>query len=239
MATILPIELPDQYLSFEWVPPNNYLNEEHQKIALQAGRESIVLLKNEKKILPLSKDLKSIAVIGPNIDNPESLYYFHYYPGTYDIITPLKGIKSKVSSKTKVYYAKGCNITNYSQNQLNQAIDNASRAELVILVLGITGRVEGEEGYVIGPERGDRVNLNLPDAQEDLLRRIKETDKPIILILTSGSALSINYAKENIPAILQAWYAGEKGGNAIADILFGDYNPAGRLPITFYQSVDQ
>jgi beta-glucosidase len=107
------------------------------------------------------------------------------------------------------------------------------------MVLGITGRLEGEEGYVIGPERGDRTDINLPAVQEELLKRINELDRKIVLVLTSGSALSVNYAKENILAIIEAWYGGEKAGLAIADVLFGDYNPAGRLPITFYKSLDQ
>ena len=230
---------PPEEVPYSKIPYNIVNCKQHQALSLKAARESIVLLKNDNNLLPLSKDIKSIAVIGPNANNPEACYYFHYYPGNYNITTPLKGIKTKVSPKTKVYYAKGCELTEYSDLELNEAIEIANKVEVIIMVLGITGRIEGEEGYVLGPERGDRTDINLPLAQVDLLKSINELGKPIVIILTSGSALSVNYAKENVPAIIEAWYGGEKAGLAIADIIFGDYNPSGRLPITFYKSLDQ
>ena len=230
---------PPEEVPYSKIPYNIVNCKQHQALSLKAARESIVLLKNDNNLLPLSKDIKSIAVIGPNANNSEACYYFHYYPGNYNITTPLKGIKTKVSPKTKVYYAKGCELTEYSDLELNEAIEIANKVEIIIMVLGITGRIEGEEGYVLGPERGDRTDINLPLAQVDLLKSINELGKPIVIILTSGSALSVNYAKENVPAIIEAWYGGEKAGLAIADIIFGDYNPSGRLPITFYKSLDQ
>jgi beta-glucosidase len=230
---------PPEHVPHTKIPYNIVNCKAHQDLALKTARESIILLQNKGNILPLKKDISSIAIIGPNANNSEAFYYFHYYPGKYNIITPLMGIKNKVSSNTKIFYSKGSDLTEGNNSDLNQAIELANKAEIVILVLGITGRIEGEEGYVIGKERGDRVTLNLPTSQEILIKRINETGKPIILILTSGSALSVNYAKENVPVILQACYAGERGGDAIADVLFGDYNPAGRLPVTFYKSVDQ
>ena len=230
---------PPEEVPYSKIPYNIVNCKQHQALSLKAARESIVLLKNDNNLLPLSKDIKSIAVIGPNANNPEACYYFHYYPGNYNITTPLKGIKTKVSPKTKVYYAKGCELTEYSDLELNEAIEIANKVEVIIMVLGITGRIEGEEGYVLGPERGDRTDINLPLAQVDLLKSINELGKPIVIILTSGSALSVNYAKENVPAIIEAWYGGEKAGLAIADIIFGDYIPSGRLPITFYKSLDQ
>jgi len=231
---------PPEQVPYTKIPYSVVNCEKHQELALKTARESIVLLKNDNNLLPLSKNLESIAVIGPNADNTKSLYYHHYYPDPQsNFITTLQGIKSKVSSKTKVYYAKGCDLIESSQEDLDQAIEVAKKAEIIIMVLGITGDIEGEEGYVIGPNKGDREDLNLPNVQEEFLKKIKELNKPIALILTSGSALSINYAKRNIPAIIESWYAGEQGGNAIADILFGDYNPAGRLPITFYKSIEQ
>ncbi len=230
---------PPDKVPYTKIPYNIVNCKEHQELSLKTARESIVLLKNENSLLPLSKTLKSIAVIGPNANNPEASYYIHYYPGKYNIITPLEGIKNKISSKIEVYYAKGCELTESYEFDLTHAIEMANKAEVIIMVLGITGRLEGEEGYVIGPERGDRIELNLPSAQDDLLKKINELGKPIVLVLTSGSALSINYAKENIPAIIEAWYGGEKSGHAIADVILGEYNPAGRLPITFYKSLDQ
>ena len=231
---------PPELVPYTNIPYSVVNCEKHQDLALIAARESTVLLKNENNLLPLSNNLESIAVIGPNANNPKSLYYHHYYPNPESsFITPLQGIKKKVSSKTTVYYAQGCDLMEATSADFAQAIEVAKKADIVVMVLGITGDIEGEEGYVIGPNRGDREDLNLPHVQEVLMEKIINLNKPIVLILTSGSALSVNFAKDNIPAIIQAWYAGEKGGQALADILFGDYNPAGRLPITFYKYIEQ
>jgi beta-glucosidase len=121
---------------------------------------------------------------------------------------------------------------------MKRAIDKVSKADVIVMVGGISSALEGEENgvHIKGFEGGDRTSINLPDIQEELMKRLKATGKPVILVLMSGSALAVNYAAANIPAIVQAWYPGEEGGNAIADVLFGDYNPAGRLPVTFYKS---
>ncbi|MFX0023940.1 MAG: glycoside hydrolase family 3 C-terminal domain-containing protein [Candidatus Hermodarchaeota archaeon] len=230
---------PPDKVPYTKIPYNVVNCEKHQHLALTTAQEAIVLLKNEDKILPLDKNLKSIAVIGPNADNPKALYYFHYYPGEYQIITPLEGIKQKVSSNSKVYYSKGCDLFDPSEGNFQEAIDIANKSEVIIMVLGITSDMEGEEGYVLNSERGDRTNLRLPMIQQNLLKTIMDINKNIVLVLTSGSCLSINYANENIPAILETWYSGEKGGLAIANVIFGDNNPAGRLPITFYKSIHQ
>ncbi|MFW9819267.1 MAG: glycoside hydrolase family 3 C-terminal domain-containing protein [Candidatus Thorarchaeota archaeon] len=230
---------PPEIVPYTKIPYSVVNCEKHQNIALTTAQESMVLLKNENKILPLDKNIESIAVIGPNADNPKAQYYFHYYPGIYRIITPLEGIKRKISLNSKLYYSKGCDLIDVSEDYFQEAIEIAEKSEVIIMVLGITSNLEGEEGYVLNSERGDRINLRLPIIQQKLLKTIKEINKNIILILTSGSCLSIEYAKENIPAILEAWYSGEKGGIAIADIIFGDINPAGRLPITFYKSIYQ
>jgi len=213
--------------------------EEHRQLALKTSNESIVLLKNEENILPLKKDLKSIAVIGPNADTLSVLI------GNYASIpsrwtTFLNGIKNKVSSETKIFYDIGCHRVDKSEKDFTKAIEIAEKSDVVIMVLGISPRYEGEEGNATQSEaNGDRPHINLPGFQEDLLKAIHETGKPIVLVLTSGSALGVNYAKEHIPAIHQAWYPGEEGGTSVADIIFGDYNPAGKLPITFYKSLDQ
>jgi len=357
----------------------------HRALALQAARESIVLLKNEGNLLPLPKNLASIAVIGPNADSLSVL--LGNYNGTPShAVTPLEGIRRKLSPTTKLYYARGCPIAagvptlevipssalrppqadagqtglvgryypqarlegapaltrvdplvdfawkgcsplsgkwadpfavcwegflvppvsgtyrlgakglsdyrlyldgellvtyegihhpialtkeirleagrfyalrlEYIQRGLDPqvqllwappdadeealALEAARKAEVVVMVLGLSPELEGEEMpvQVEGFAGGDRTDLKLPRPQEELLRRIHALGKPVVLVLLNGSALAVNWAKEHIPAIVEAWYGGEEGGNALADVLFGDYNPTGRLPVTFYKSVE-
>jgi len=348
---------------------------EHRKLALEAARKSIVLLKNDGNFLPLKKNIRTIAVIGPNADDVNVLLgNYNGWPSR--AVTPLEGIRNKVSKNTKVLYVRGCGIsspadfapipsqylsppnarkgqhgmkgeyfnnmnlegkpalaridetvdfnwgegspdpkiqkdhfsarwtgtlippksgkykigtttddgsrlffdkqriiddwsdhaakTNFKEleliagracdirleyyenvyqasaklvwippdvNPLKQAKDTANKADLVIAVMGISQETEGET-Y-------DKKDLNLPAIQEQLLKMLHKTGKPVILVLLNGSPLSVNWADENIPAIIEAWYPGEEGGTAIADVLFGDYNPAGRLPVTFYKSLAQ
>jgi beta-glucosidase len=374
-----PEQVPYANISFKVVNST-----EHQELALQTARETMVLLKNDN-LLPLSKNLKSIAVIGPNADDLAPLV--GNYNGTpAKAITPLEGIRQKVSAETIVYYARGCPIAdgvpamsvipqshlrsehadaakngltgayydnldfsrepvftrtdsvvdffwknssplsgewgehfsvrwsghlippvsgiyalgingfNNCQLYLNdelvleyenihhpalrtklvdleagrlyrirldlvshgldpqiklmwaipetndevQALEAAQKADAVVMVLGLSPRVEGEEMpiKVDGFVGGDRTNIALPRGQQDLLQKVHALGKPVVLVLMNGSAVAICWAAENVPAILQAWYPGEAGGIAIADVLFGDYNPGGRLPVTFYKSVE-
>ena len=230
---------PSELVKFQHIPFEKNDCAEHRELALKTAKESIVLLKNEGNLLPLKKDLKSIAVIGPNADTLSVLV------GNYSSLpsrwtTFLNGIKNKVSSETKVTYTIGCPRVEKSKEGFNKAIEIAEKSDIVIMVLGISKRYEGEEGSATQTEAGgDRPHIYLPGLQEDLLKTIHKTGKPIVLILTSGSALTVKYAEEHIPAIIQAWYPGEEGGNAVADVIFGDYNPAGKLPITIYKSLDQ
>jgi beta-glucosidase len=207
----------------------------------------MVLLKNQGGALPLRKDLRTIAVIGPNADDAEVL--LGNYNGTpADPVTPLRGIREAVSPRTRVLYARGTNIADGVMGKDSTASDVleaqaeqvARRADAVVLVLGLTNHLEGEEMrvQVDGFHGGDRTALGLPASQERLLERIVATGKPVTLVLINGSALAINWAQEHVPAIVEAWYPGQAGGSALADVLFGDYNPAGRLPVTFYRSVD-
>ena len=373
----------------EMVPFSNYNmdlvnSSKNQELALESARKSIVLLKNEKNLLPLSKDIKSIAVIGPNADDEEVL--LGNYNGTpQNPITPLKGIIQKAGKDSKIIFESGCDIaenmpyfdiipseylfttpdkkqnglkaeyfnnvewqgepakkivdkevnlkwlnnnsnknftgnisirwsgylippksgqyqlggygfngfnfymddsllvkykdpnhprkfyktvnliagraykikieffayTSYAQMQLiwsmpdsrkeERAIEAAKKCDVVIMCMGLSPRLEGEEMKVPvkGFSGGDKLTLDLPDVQENLIKQINSLGKPVVLVLLNGSALSINWENENIPAILETWYGGEAAGKAIADVLFGDYNPAGRLPITFYKSVNQ
>ncbi len=349
----------------------------HRRLALEAARESIVLLKNADKTLPFSKAAKTIAVIGPNADAPGVLLG-NYNGQPSESTTPLQGIRDKVSPATRVVYALGSTLTgeevapvpadgfrgeyfnnkelkgepvltraeeriNYDWDRgrvapelpddnfsarwtgkfvpkesgtfrlgataddgvrlyldgellvdawtnsapysppktvlkevrleagraydvrleyydntgpavaklvwsfprlreklIEEAVAAARQSDAVVLVLGIAPSLEGEEMKVEvkGFRGGDRTDLSLPEAQEDLLKAVAATGKPVALVLMSGSALAVNWANENVPAIVQAWYPGEEGGAAIADVLFGDYNPAGRLPVTFYKSAN-
>ena len=231
---------PPEMVKYAQIPFEKNDCEEHRALALRAARESIVLLKNENNVLPLDKKkVKSIAVIGPNADDLDVLLgNYNGDPSRYT--TFLQGIKTKVPPETEIYYSKGCSLTDTSTDGFNEAIEIAKKSDVAIIVLGISHRYESEEGFAQESEaQGDRVHLDLPGVQDDLLKEIHATGTPTILVLTSGSALSVNFAKENIPTIIQAWYPGEEGGAATADVIFGDYNPAGRLPVTFYKSVDQ
>jgi beta-glucosidase len=225
---------PEEMVPYAQIPyeVNDCL--EHRELALQTARESIVLLKNENNLLPLSKNLTAIAVTGPNADSLEIL--LGNYEGTPSkYVTPLEGIRNKVSSNMKVFYTPGCHLTGKSKAGFSEAVSMAERSDVVIVVLGLSPGLEGEEGA----GEGDKTHLDLPGVQEDLLKAVHATGKPVILVLTNGSALAINWANEHIPAIVELWYSGEEGGTALADVLFGDYNPGGRLPVTFVKSLDQ
>jgi len=377
---------PDK-VSYAQIPYSVVDSRKHRELALEMARESMVLLKNEsvkghdEPLLPLRKDIRSIAVIGPNADKPDTM--LGNYNGTPSFIeTPLKGIREKVSSRTKVHYAQGSEIAdgirrllpissdmlipshgrghglyaeyfenndmsgrpsktrvdntidftwldntpvtgkladtfsvrwsgkikapksgNYvigfkgsrgpqfkvyfenqlkldshkrqhqfsvdlesgksydikieytgigpdpqahlewsepDQNHLEKAIEAAKKSDIVVLCLGLDSHLEGEEMpiHIEGFNGGDRTKLDLPKPQADLMKKIMALGKPTVLVMLTGSAVAIPWAKDHIPSILQAWYGGQAGGTAVADVLFGDYNPGGRLPVTIYKSVD-
>ncbi|MGD2034955.1 MAG: glycoside hydrolase family 3 C-terminal domain-containing protein [Bacteroidales bacterium] len=372
---------PPEMVPFNNIPAETNDCQAHRRLSADAAREAIVLLKNENNTLPLTEKFKTIAVIGPNADNPEVMYgNYNGIPSAY--VTPAEGIRRKVPADVHVFYAKGCdyhenylekkaigwkylssegkagitgeyfnnrelegtpfevrtdsmvnfswfnrspmpgmNRENYSirwhgtltapvtgrylislsgddgfrlfiddrlmidawydgwkteliymrfdagsrhtieidyyqkewyshislewvlpsENAELKALEIAQKSDLVVFVGGLSPRLEGEEMEVklSGFKGGDRTSLDLPAIQVEMLKKLKALGKPVVLVLLNGSALSVNWADENIPAILEAWYPGQEGGTAIADVLFGDYNPAGRLPVTFYKSVDQ
>ncbi|HYU28435.1 MAG TPA: glycoside hydrolase family 3 C-terminal domain-containing protein [Gemmatimonadales bacterium] len=211
----------------------------HRALARQVARESIVLLKNAGNLLPLRKDLVTIAVIGPNCDDRRMLLG-NYEGAPADSITPLRGIREAVSRSTRVLYARGSDWVALGDSAVPEAVQVAQQADAVVLCLGLTAQLEGEEMpvEVAGFRGGDRTSLDLPAAQERLLERIVALGKPTVLVLMSGSAVAVNWAQEHVPAIVAAWYGGQAAGSALADVLFGDYDPAGRLPVTFYKSVD-
>ncbi len=379
---------PPEMVKYAQIPYEVLDSRKHRDLALKVARASIVLLKNENNLLPLDKNIKTIAVIGPNADHWQVL--LGNYNGTpADPVTPLRGIKEKVSPATKVLYAQGCDLTagipvfsvipsdvlfsegkagslkgeyynnrdlsnpalfsridqnidfkwfeqaprpdldadNFSvrwsgelrpdrpgqyklglissckvrlylddqllarstyrfrdeygdprlrESQLlqleagrsyalrveaeesygdarvqllwtrpetglsRQAVEAARQADMVVMCMGLSPRLEGEEMpiNIEGFRGGDRTSLDLPQVQQDLIRQVQGAGKPIVLVLLNGSAVAVNWENENIPAIVETWYGGQAAGQALADVLFGDYNPAGRLPVTFYKSVE-
>ena len=220
--------------------------EENEAIALQASRESIVLLKNAGELLPLDiNSIKKIAVCGPNA-NEEGYALTHYGPLAVEVTTVLEGIQEKTKGKAEVLYTKGCDLvdahwpeseiiddplTDDEQAEIDKAVENARQADVAVVVLGGGQRTCGENK--------SRTSLDLPGRQLQLLQAIQATGKPVVLILINGRPLSINWADKFVPAILEAWYPGSKGGTALADILFGDYNPGGKLTVTFPKTVGQ
>ncbi len=208
----------------------------HQELALQTAREGIVLLKNEKGLLPLSKTLKSVAVIGPNANQPRNQlgdYIAHKVLQT--VVTPLEGIRQKLPS-AKVTYVKGCNVVGNAVNEIAKAREAAKNADIAIVVVGENERVadDGTDG-----EGKDIASLDLTGMQEKLVKAVYETGTPTVVVLINGRPLSVRWIAENVPALLEAWNCGERGGQALADILFGDYNPSGRLSITIPRHVGQ
>ncbi|MBN1429932.1 MAG: glycoside hydrolase family 3 C-terminal domain-containing protein [Anaerolineae bacterium] len=232
---------PDEQVPYAQIPIDVVDSPEHRELALEVARQSLVLLKNADNLLPLDKDsIESIAVIGPNAD--ETLVLTGNYMGTpAEPVSVLAGIKSLVASGTKVNYAKGCQIVGGSEDGYEEAIQVAKDSQVAVMVIGLSQQMEGEEGQEEGNppgvrSLGDRMSLDLPPIQQKLLEAVYATGTPTIVVLINGSAVSINWANENVPAILEAWYPGQAGGTAVAEALFGLTNPGGRLPVTFYQS---
>lgn len=232
---------PENKVPFSKIPISKVNCKEHVALSRKMACESIVMLKNNG-ILPLDKKtIKNIAVIGPNALNPMAMLgnYNGFSP---NISTVLEGILDKADPGTQVAYHFGCELKGTKPTSLKPdgSIDVIPIKDLdaIIAVVGYTAEIEGEEGCTEFGE-GDRVSYGLPGQQQNLLEVLKQTGRPLIVVVLSGSPVDLNWAKENADAIIFGWYPGEQGGNAIADVLFGDYNPAGRLPITFPKSYEQ
>jgi beta-glucosidase len=212
---------------------------EHQDIAYQAAREAIVLLKNDNQLLPLSKDIKSVAVIGPNADNEKNqLGDYTSINVTQDIVTILEGIKSKVSRDANVRYVQGCNVVGDDLNEIKQAIEAAGRSDAAIVVVGENEwRTPGKKGTV--GEGYDAATLELTGMQQELVKAVYDTGTPTVVVLVNGRPLATRWIAEHVPAIVEAWCPGEMGGAAVADVLFGDCNPSGHLPITIPRHAGQ
>jgi len=238
---------PPEMVSFTKIPRSKLDCQTHRDLALQAAREAMVLVKNENHSLPLNKNaVKRVAVIGPNADIVE----LGGYSGSPSVkISPLAGLKEKLAGYAEVVFSQGCSIagreeTGWDEAQdkpifkvldetqsIQQAADIAAQADAAIVFAGTN--------LSIANEAADRTDLDLPGNQQALIKKVYQANPKTIVVLINGMPLTINWVNQNIPAILEAWYAGQAQGAAIADVLFGDYNPAGRLPVTFYRTVKE
>lgn len=218
---------------------------EHQAIALRAARESLVLLKNDKNVLPLSKQIKSVAIIGPNADDA-GLVQYRYGPSAVPSVTVRQGIQNLLGSSVKVNYAKGCEVvspnwpesevlpeplTDLERRQIEEAVETARDSEVAVVVLGDSAKTVGESA--------SRTSLDLPGRQLELVQAIYATGKPVVVVLMNGRPISINWVNRYVPGIIEAWFPGAQGGTAIAEVLFGEYNPGGKLTMTFPKTVGQ
>ena len=210
-------------------------NPEHAKAARLIAAKSIVLLKNEHQLLPLSKSIKTIAFIGPLVKplKQNKGFWDVEVPGMDStfIVSQWEGLKNKIGKGTKLLYAKGCDIEGDNKQGFPEALKTAKQADVVILSIGERRNMTGEAK--------SRSNLNIPGVQEDLLKALLATGKPVVVLINAGRPLVFNFTADNAPAILYTWWLGSEAGNAIADVLFGDYNPSAKLPMTFPRSVGQ
>ena len=221
--------------------------DKHSDFSVEVAKKTMVLLKNDNNLLPLDKSkLKSIAVIGPNADSRKVLEGNYF--GTSDrYVTILEGIRAAVGKDTRIHYSEGCHLYKSKMSGLSEthdrfaeALSAAERSDVVIMCLGLDATIEGEEGDTSNEYAGgDKLHLNLLGLQQELLEKICATGKPVVLVLLSGSALAVTWSDKHIPAIVLGWYPGGRGGEAVASLLFGDYSPSGRLPVTFYATTEE
>ncbi|WP_298319433.1 glycoside hydrolase family 3 C-terminal domain-containing protein [uncultured Aquimarina sp.] len=215
-------------------------SKEHRALAREVAQKSIVLLKNQNNVLPLKKDTRTMYVVGPNASNEEVLLG-NYYALTSSTQTILDGIVSKVSPGTSINYKSGTLPFRKNVNPIDWSTGESGKSDVVIAVMGISPLLEGEEGEALASsEKGDRTEIKLPEHQIEYIKKIKaQTENPLVLVLTGGSPIAIPELYDIVEAVVFVWYPGEEGGNAVADILFGDVAPSGKLPITFPKSVAQ
>ena len=209
-------------------------NPEHRKFAREIGAKSIVLLKNENQLLPLSPTTKKVAIIGPfakaTVEN-HGFWSIAFPDDSQRIVTQFDGIKAQLDKNSELLYAKGCNANDSDKSMFAEAVETAKKADVVIMTLG--------EGHAMSGEAKSRSNIHFSGVQEDLLKEIAKTGKPIILMINAGRPLVFDWASENIPTIVYTWWLGTEAGNSIADVLFGKINPGGKLPMTFPRTEGQ
>ena len=232
---------------FDSIPYTVVDSKEMRELNTKTAAESIVLLKNQNHTLPLEKHkIKTIGVIGPNADNRKALE--GNYEGTASrYVTVLEGIQDYVGDEVRVLYSLGCHLYKDRTTNLAEANDRSSEvrgvcreSDVIVAVMGMDATLEGEQGDA-GNEygSGDKPNLKLPGIQHDILKIAKEYNKPVILVVLSGSAVALTWEQEHLDAVVQGWYPGAQGGKAIAMMLFGETNPQGKLPITFYKTTEE
>jgi len=223
---------------YEKLNENHINTKEHISLARNVAAKSIVLLKNKNNVLPLSKSINRLFITGPNAANLNTLLA-NYNGLSANIVTPLEGIAKKVSNGTIIRFNEGVDLINNSERQ-KWSTGLASSSDVTIAVMGISALIEGEEGDAISSDaNGDRNSIKLPSNQINYLKDLRKSagSKPIVLVLKSGSAIDLSEIYDYVDVIIYAWYLGEQGGNAIADIIFGDVNPSGKLPITIPESL--
>ncbi|MGC8667636.1 MAG: glycoside hydrolase family 3 C-terminal domain-containing protein [Chthonomonadales bacterium] len=230
---------PPESVPYASIPISVNDSEEHRALALQAARASIVLLKNDRSVLPFGSGIRNIAVIGPNADDVDVLLgNYHGTPSR--AVTILQGILHRAGNHVTVRHAKGCDLVGGHRGGFAEAEAAARSSDVVVMVMGLSPKLEGEEGEEgLLDKSGDRRDLGLPPIQMELLHAIHSVGTPIVLVTLSGSALALGWAAQNVAAMMHVWYGGEEAGTAVAEALFGDFNPAGRLPVTFYQTSEQ
>jgi len=228
---------PEGSNPYDKIPASVVDNEAHRKLAYKAAQESIVLLSNKNHTLPLQNTLKNIFVTGPNADATNVLLA-NYNGNSGNLTTILEGITNKINAGTTLGYDKGCELTDTSKQSMYWMINDA---DAVVAVLGLSPLLEGENGdAALSEAGGDKKDIRFPYAQLKYLRALRaKTKKPLIVVVTTGSAVELKEVEEIADAVLLAWYPGEEGGNAVADVIFGNASPGGRLPVTFYQRNEQ
>ncbi len=208
------------------------LTAENLQAARMVAQKSLVLLRNEGNVLPLAKTVAKVAVIGPLADSKADMLGNWFAQGkAEEAVTILQGIREKLGSSARVIYSKGVEVEGADTTGITEAVAAAHQADVAVLVLGEKGEMSGEAG--------SRASLDLPGQQQKLLEAVAATGKPVVLVVMSGRPLTISWAAEHVPAIVEAWFPGTQGGYAVADVLFGDVNPSGKLPVTFPRSVGQ
>lgn len=248
MATRIRLGMFDEECEYNKIPYEVNDCREHNEVSLTASRKSIVMLRNNG-LLPLDKSkIKSIGVIGPNSDS-ELMLKGNYFGTASRYITILEGIHEAVGEDVRVFYSEGCHLYKNSisdlalaniNDRLAEAITVAEHSDVVVMCLGLDSSIEGEQGDAGNSDgAGDKLSLNLPGKQQELLEKVIATGKPVVVVLGSGSALTLQGQEENCAAILQAWYPGSQGGRAVADLIFGKCSPSGKLPVTFYKTTEE
>ena len=223
---------------YDLIGPEVIRSEAHQKLSLEAATKSIVLLKNKDNTLPLKKDLPMVYVTGPTAAHVQALLA-NYYGVSEDLSTILEGVVRKVSPQTSVQYVQGALLDEPNRNPIDWFSGIAEEADVTIACLGISQIIEGEEGEsILSRHKGDRVEIGLPQNQIDFLKKIRANAKKLVVVVTGGSAIPLPEVYEMADALLYAWYPGERGGDAVGDLIFGDAIPSGRLPVTFVKSVE-